>query len=103
MSYPIDEKQCLKCDYGRFDHNQSETFSADIAHNLQTVDEAVQQFYQALSKAKREQYRELRVVVGGNLINREIGSVLEAEIWKKQIKAYQHEPGNRGAYLVRLR
>jgi len=55
-----------------------------------------------LAKAKREKYRELRVVVGGNLINKEIGSVLEAELWKQQIRSYDYESGNRGAFLVRL-
>lgn len=102
MHFPTREKQCPKCDFGIFDHNETRTFSVDIAHNLQTIDQATQQFYDALTKAKREKYRELRVVVGGNLINREIASVLAAERWKQQIHSYDYETGNRGAFLIRL-
>jgi len=102
MHFSLPETQCPKCDYRIFDHNETRTFSVDIAHNLQTIDQATQQFYDALAKAKREKYRELRVVVGGNLINKEIGSVLEAELWKQQIRSYDYESGNRGAFLVRL-
>lgn len=102
MQFPAHEKQCPKCDYGIFDHNRNRTFSVDIAHNLQTIDQATQQFYNALAKAKREKYLNLRVVVGGNLINREIASVLEAELWKQQIRSYDYETGNQGAFLIQL-
>lgn len=102
MNFPSEMQQCPKCDYGRFDQNLTKRLSVDVAHNLQTIDQATQQFYQALAQAKREKYHELRVVVGGNLINAEIGRVLEAERWKNQIHSFTNEPGNKGAYLVRL-
>lgn len=102
MIFPEYEKQCPKCDFGRYDQNQTLIFSVDIAHNLQTQDQATQELYRALAKAKREKYKRLRVVVGGNLINRETGRILDAELWKGQIKSFGYEQGNKGAYLIHL-
>lgn len=102
MSYPANEKTCPKCDFGRYEQNKGKQTTVDVAHNLQTVDQATQQFYSALADAKRQNYSTLRVIVGGGLINREIGRVLETELWKKQIRSFEKEPYNQGAYLVRL-
>lgn len=102
MSYDSSLKNCPKCDFGRFDHNIGQRMSVDVAHNLQTVVVATEQFYDALAQAKRECFSELEVVVGGGLINHEIASILEAEVWKASIRDYHQEPNNRGAYILRL-
>lgn len=102
MSYDASETHCPKCDFGRFEQNRGQQFSVDIAHNRQTVETAVQQFYSALEQAGREQYSELEIIVGGGLINREIASTLEAEVWKGSIRSFRQEPHNRGAYILKL-
>lgn len=102
MQFPDTNRNCPKCDYGRYDQNHSKRLSADIAHNLQTVNQATQQFYDLLAQAKREKYGELRIVVGGGLINKEIGRLLEAEQWKNQFKSFDYDKGNNGAYLIKL-
>jgi len=103
MSYDASATACPKCDYGRFEQNRGQLVSVDIAHNLQTVEIAAQQFYSALAQARREQYSELEVVVGGGLIKREIAGILEAEVWKESIREFWQEPRNRGAYILKLR
>lgn len=102
MGFSASQRQCPKCDYGRFDQNRSETLSVDIAHNRQTINQATEQFYRALAQAKQENYQQLRVVVGGALINREIASILEGEHWRKQFRSFAQEPGNPGAFIIRL-
>ncbi len=102
MSYPEEQQCCPKCDYGRHEQNRLCTLEVDIAHDLQTVDQAVDQFHGALAQARRELYRELRLIVGGGLINREVGRLLETELQKKSIRSYGYERHNRGAYLVQL-
>lgn len=102
MSFDSSLKNCPKCDFGRFEQNIGQRMSIDIAHSMQTLVMATEQFYDALTQAKRECFSELEVVVGGGLINREIASILEAEVWKKSIKDYRQEPHNRGAYILRL-
>lgn len=74
----------------------------DIAHNHQTIETATQEFYDALAQARQEQYSELEVIVGGGLINQEIASILEAEVWRESIRSYRQEPHNRGAYILKL-
>ena len=76
--------------------------SVDVAHSMQTVVVATEQFYDALAQAKRECFSELEVVVGGGLINREIARILEAETWKESIRDFHQEPHNRGAYILKL-
>ena len=100
MEYPEQYRNCPKCDYGRFEQNADQSFSVDIAHNMQTLLQAEQQFYDALAQAVRENYAQLRLVVGGGLINREAERWLQAELWKERITSFQHEQGNSGAYLV---
>ena len=76
--------------------------SVDVAHRMQTVVVATEQFYDALAQAKRECFSELEVVVGGGFINREIARILEAETWKESIRDFHQEPHNRGAYILKL-
>ena len=102
MSYDSSQKHCPKCDFGRFEHNIGQRMSVDVAHSMQTVLVATEQFYDALAQAKRECFSELEVVVGGGLINREIARILEAEAWKESIRDYYQEPHNHGAYILRL-
>jgi len=102
MQFSENQPNCPKCDYGRYDQNQNQRLTKDIAHNMQTVHQATQECYDALAKAKREKYGELRLVVGGGLINQEIGRVLEAEKWKNQLKSFEYEKFNNGAYLIRF-
>lgn len=102
MSYDASESHCPKCDFGRFEQNRGQQFAVDIAHNRQTVETAVQQFYSALEQASREQYSELEIIVGGGLIRREIATILEAEVWKDSIRSFRQEPHNPGAYILKL-
>ena len=102
MDYADYEKVCPKCDFGRYQQNSDQCISVDIAHNQQTVAQATQAFYEALAQAKRENYGELRLIVGGGLINKRVGQLLEAERHKKQINQFDHEAFNKGAYLVKL-
>ena len=96
------DSQCPKCDYGAFDQNRAAILTEDIAHSRQTVAQASTQFYQLLDKAKRENYGKLRLIVGGGKIKQEIGDLLDSEIWRGNIKRYQLDNPNTGAYLVKL-
>lgn len=102
MGFPIDLASCPKCDYGIFEQNRGKTFSRDIAHNHQTIEQATREFYSALDRARSESYGQLRLIVGGGLIKEEVGQLLETEKWRGNIQRYELEHPNTGAYLIRL-
>lgn len=97
-----DDVHCPKCDEHRYAKNHKKTHSVDIAHNLQTVAQAEQQLDMAIRRAREQQFGKLRVVVGRGIIQKEIRRSLDAAQWQNRIRDYQVEPGNEGAYLLRL-
>jgi hypothetical protein len=102
MVYSISAGRCPKCDARPFSENRRATLTIDIAHGGQRVHEALVEFQEALEMAQEQGYGYLRLIVGSGRINQELARDLEAAIWRGQIKNYQYEDPNKGAYLVRM-
>ena len=103
MQFDLSLTRCPKCDYGITEQNSNETCTKDIAHNRQSLTQATEQFYSVLQSAKRDNYRYLRLIVGGGRIKEEVGHLLETEQWRGTIKNFKLETPNNGAYLVTLK
>jgi len=95
------ESVCPKCDWHPQADNPNKTMEVDIGHNEQTVPEALGEFERALAKAHRQQYGQLRVIVGRRQINRALRPVLETQKRKGRLRSFMLE--NPGSYLLRLR
>jgi len=93
---------CPKCDFGVYDQNKALTYTRDIAHDRQTVDQAITQFYATLNAARKENYGSVRLIVGGGKIKEEIGALLETEKWSGGIQRFELEQPNTGAYFIKL-
>ena len=102
MDFEPECEACPKCDFGVYDQNKTLTYTRDIAHDHQTVDRAITEFYAVLNSARKEQYGYVRLIVGGGKIKEEIGALLETEKWRESIQRFELEQPNSGAYRIKL-
>lgn len=93
---------CPKCDTHRYAKNRKRMLSVDIAHNMQTLEQAEQQLDNAIREARKKQFGKLRVIVGRGIIRKEIRLSLDTAQWQQRIRSYQTEPYNEGAYILHL-
>lgn len=103
MDFEPEYENCPKCDFGIYDQNKLLTLTRDIAHNRQTVDQAITEFYATLNSARKESYGCIRLIVGGGKIKEEIGELLETEKWRGGIQRFELENPNTGVYVVKLK
>lgn len=93
---------CIKCDASLWELSDGSTVTVDIAHNRETVAEAVAKLNRALEDVWRRSYAaNLRVVMGGGLIRDAVLAELHYRHHSGVVLGYQEE--NRGAVLVRIR
>ena len=102
MALSPQDIHCPKCDEHRYAKNRKQSFSVDIAHDMQTVAQAEQQLDDALRKARKEKFGSLKIIVGRGIIRKEIRRTLDTAQWQNRIRDYQVEKHNEGAYLIRL-
>lgn len=102
MGFDPESGRCPKCDFGIYEQNRKLTYTRDIAHSRQTVEQATHQFYVAMEIARQQEYGNLRLIVGGGLIKAEVGQLLETEKWRGNIQRFELERPNTGAYLIKL-
>lgn len=102
MSIQPEELHCPKCDEHRYAKNHKQTLSIDIAHGRRTLAQAEQQLDQAIENAIAEQFGYLKIIVGRGLIREEIHRSLDAAQWQGQIREYQPEKNNLGAYIIQM-
>lgn len=102
MDFEPELGACPKCDFGIYEQNKDLTYTRDIAHDRQTVDQAITQFYAALNDARKGSYGSARLIVGSGKIKEEIGSLLETEKWRGSIQKFELEHPNTGAYRIKL-
>jgi hypothetical protein len=93
---------CPKCDEHRYAQNRKKTLSIDIAHDMQTLIQAEQQFDAAIRQAREEQYGKLKLIVGRGRIRQEIRRSLDTAQWQNRIRSYKPEDNNDGAYILLL-
>lgn len=94
---------CLKCDSDVFAQSDGSRLTCDIAHRHETVPQALRKLDSALLEAWRSTARDLRLVVGGGVIRREVLGQLHHYRSRGYLLDYAEESPNHGAVLVRIR
>ncbi len=96
------EPFCAKCDSPLWSQSDGSTRTVDIAHQRETVSQALMKFHDALDRSWRQSHAEnVRLIVGGGLIRDAVLGELHFMHSKATILDYLEE--NRGAVLVRIR
>lgn len=95
--------RCPKCDAVLHLQTDGSVLHIDIAHNHETIRIALKKLETALAEARSGHTRAVRVVVGRGLIREEVLLQLSWLQRAGEILAFDHENGNTGAVLVRIR
>lgn len=94
---------CLKCDSELFAQSDGSRLTIDIAHRHETVAQALRKLDAALVEAWQSSARDLRLVVGGGVIRREVLGQLHYYRGCGYLLDYAEESPNHGAVLVKIR
>lgn len=96
------EPVCIKCDSPLFSVGDGSTLMVDIAHQHETVKQALAKFETSLERMWQQGYAcDLRLVVGGGLIRDAILAELYYRKGQGVVLDYTEE--NRGAVIIHLR
>jgi len=93
--------ECVKCDSPLMEQSDGSTLTMDIAHNHETVPQALSTYEQALDSAWQGYARNVRLVVGGGAIRDAVLGELHFMKQSGTVRDVSEE--NRGAVLVRIR
>ena len=93
---------CPKCDSVIENQFQPSILTIDIAHNKETVTQALVKLHRVLRKNKVMKYRQIRVIVGSKIIRSEVIKELETLRRRKTIFDFKTDGKNSGALLVRM-
>lgn len=94
---------CPKCDALLSAQSDGSIPSVDIAHNRETIAEALQKMRVCLDEIRMGHAQGLRLIVGRGLIREDVMRELS---WLKHsgaIMNFDHDEGNTGAILVQLK
>lgn len=94
---------CPKCGSDLFAQSDGSCLTADIAHDGETVAEAMTKLDALLKEAMAGHYRYLRLIVGGGLIRDEVEGYLRYLQAEGRVLGFDGEGRNRGAWKVRVR
>jgi hypothetical protein len=94
---------CLKCDSDLYSQSDASVITRDIAHQQESVKQALAKLDACLVEAWEGYARSLRLVLGGGLIRREVLGQLEYLQSLGVVLEYSEDSPNRGAVLVRIR
>ena len=95
--------RCPKCDDDLLSQSDGTTLTCDIAHQRETVDQAMAKLDDVFEEAWRGYYQAVRFIVGGALIRDSVLGQLSFLQQQGTIQRFQEEGYNRGAILVVLR
>ena len=95
--------QCLKCDGNLYGQTDGSCLNVDVAHQGETLSQAMEKLDRALLAAWDGYSRELRLITGSGAIRREVLGQLEYYRQQHYLRAYAEDSPNRGAILVRIR
>ena len=102
MSLFNTSKTCPKCDSDIENQYQSNTLTVDVAHNKETVKQAIDKLYQIIERNQNMKHRQIRVIVGSKLIREEVMRELEMLKRRKAIVDFRMDEGNSGALIMRM-
>ena len=94
---------CLKCDSDLYAQSDGSCLTRDIAHQHETVAQALQKLDTALVRAWQSPAAQLRLVVGGGRIRSEVLGQLHYYQRCGYLLDYAEEAPNHGAVLVTIR
>jgi hypothetical protein len=98
-----DLKYCPKCDANLALQTDGSTIHLDIAHQHETIPQALDKLTRVLDEARGGNTQAIRLVVGRGLIREEINQQLQ---WLKhagEILNFAYDNGNTGAILIQVR
>ena len=102
MSIFNTSKMCPKCDSNIKDQYHSSTLTVDVAHNKETVKQAIDKLYQVIERNQILKHRQIRIIVGSKMIRDEVMNELEALKRGKAILGFEMDGKNSGALLIRM-
>ena len=94
---------CLKCDDELLEQSDGSIITRDIAHQQETVQQALVKMDDVLQQAWEGYARGIRLVVGGGRIREEVLSQCQYYLDQDYIESYSVDHSNYGAILVFLR
>jgi len=103
MQVELSTVNCPKCDADIEGQTDGSILRCDIAHNRETIPQALAKLAQALDEARFGHAQALRVIVGRGLIRDEVMRQLSWLKHSKEIVNFDHDSGNTGALLVTIR
>lgn len=103
MSVSGDMHNCPKCDNALLLQHDGSTVTVDIAHQGETVREALTKMHREIESARKGVAMCIRLVVGSGLIREEVLLVLRDLEFRGDIKGFETEPRNAGSVVVRLK
>ena len=95
------DTRCAKCDDVLMEQGDGSTVTVDIAHNRETVSQALDSMDQVLDRAWRGYVSRVRLIVGGGVIREAVLGELTYRRQQGAVLGVVDE--NRGAVLVTLR
>lgn len=103
MQLPEGLKWCPKCDADLLAQTDGSILHRDIAHQRETLPEALRKLSDVLSEGRSGHARAIRLIVGRGAIRDEALRQLSWLELKGEILSVDHDDGNTGALLVVLR
>lgn len=103
MQVLVSVERCPKCDGVISQQTDGSILRVDIAHNRETIPEALNKLSDVLDEAWAGHTRALRVIVGRGLIRDEVIRQLSWLKHTDKILEFDHDNGNTGSLLVTIR
>jgi hypothetical protein len=94
---------CHKCDQNVYQQHDGSCLTRDIAHNHETIKQALQKLDTILLECWQAYCQSLRLIVGGGVIREHILGQLHYYQQQHRLISFKEESPNRGAIVVRLR
>jgi hypothetical protein len=103
MLLPQDVVHCPKCDDLLDAQSDGSIMTVDIAHDRETVRDAMSKLSQTLIEVDRARGAGARFIVGTGRIREAVSAELATHLYRKDILSFEFEGSNEGAILVLLR
>ncbi|MCB1646054.1 MAG: Smr/MutS family protein [Pseudomonadales bacterium] len=103
MQVARDAVRCPKCDQRLADQTDGHMLTEDIAHQHETVAQAMRKFARLLAEADLSRAAAVRLIVGTGLIRERVLEELSTLQHRGEILAYDTEGRNQGSVVVTLR
>jgi hypothetical protein len=103
MRVPAGVLTCPKCDAFLDEQTDGSVLHRDIAHQHETVAQAMVKLEQALQDCRRSHACGVRLAVGRGVIREEVMRQLSWLAMSGEILGFDHDDGNTGAIMVTLR